>query len=129
VQARIEHRYRILSESEAGELFREAGLPIPPKLIPVNPATPRWDFDSLTLWYGETVCRHYRRRNAQNQFAVLDAFQNSGWTRSVESPFGLLDRTLRETIDELNSGLAEESPIRFAVDGRKPAWIAPACSG
>jgi hypothetical protein len=95
-------------------------------------ATPQWDSDSLTLRYGETVCRQYKRRNAANQFAILDAFHAAGWARSVDSPFGLNDQTLGETVYELNAGLSKESPIKFAVERRRPAWIprvAPACSG
>jgi hypothetical protein len=100
--------------------------------IAIAPSTPRWDSGNLALRYGSVVCRQYKRRNAANQFAILNAFQAAGWTRSIESPFGPHDRTLRETIDELNAGLAKPSPIRFAVEERKPVWyssVAPACSG
>jgi hypothetical protein len=93
---------------------------------------PRWDFDTLTLWYEDTVCRHYKRRNAENQFAILEAFHTAEWARSVESPFGVDDRTLRETVDELNKGLDKASPMRFGIVKRRPVWIppvAPACSG
>jgi hypothetical protein len=93
---------------------------------------PRWDSDKLTLVYGDTVCRHYKRRNAPNQFKVLNAFQAANWARSVGSPFGFLDRTLSETIDDMNSSLTNDSPIRFGVEERKPIWFlrnAPASSG
>jgi len=84
---------------------------------------PRWDSDRLTLDYGETVCRHYKRRNAPNQFKVLSAFQTANWSRSIASPFGFADRTLSETIDEINRSLADDSPIRFGVEERRPIWV------
>jgi hypothetical protein len=51
---------------------------------------------------------------------MLDAFENAGWTATVASPFKL-DRTLRETIDDLNATLTD-SPIRFRVEERGPSW-------
>jgi hypothetical protein len=97
-------------------------------LSSIGEPVPRWDSDSLTLSYGEIICRHYKRRNAKNQVAVLDAFQNANWPRSVDSPFKL-DRTLREAIDKLNQGLAELSPIHFAVEHLTPVWIRPGAPG
>lgn len=92
---------------------------------------PRWNSDTLTLSFNEVCCRHYTRRNAPNQFKLLTAFQVAGWPHAIDSPFDL-DRTLRETKDGLNVGLNQHSPIRFAVEDRKPTWFktpGPDCSG
>jgi hypothetical protein len=91
---------------------------------------PRWDSEQLTLYFGEVPCRHYVRRNASNQFKLLAAFQAADFPRSIDSPFDL-DRTLRETVDDLNQSL-KDSPLRFGVKQRKAIWlptVAPACSG
>jgi hypothetical protein len=92
---------------------------------------PYWDLDRLRLSYGGTLCREYSRHNAENQFRILKAFQEAGWTHSVDSPFPT-QRVLRETIDDLNEGLDESSPIRFHIEERRPAWRpveAPPSSG
>jgi hypothetical protein len=64
----INRRYRIVSIEEAAAKFHEARMPLPPEL---ETATPRWDSYSLTLWFGETVCRHYKRWNAENSRVLL----------------------------------------------------------
>jgi hypothetical protein len=122
-------------EVDMAEVIRDlerAGIPIPTEMADAVRIWPRWDLDSRTLWYGETICRHYLRRNAPNQFAVLNAFQAANWPRSIDSPFGTVDRALRETIDEMNKLLTNDSPIRFGIEARKPIWfirVAPASSG
>jgi hypothetical protein len=98
----------------------ENGISIPAELN--SPDRPRWDSDSRTLSVDRITCRHYTRRNADNQFTLLDAFENAGWPRSVDSPFKR-ERTLRDTTDELNGNLAPDSPIRFGVEERKPIWF------
>jgi hypothetical protein len=95
------------------------------------PPTPQWDSNSLTLSFGKTVCRHYTRRSAENQFKVLEAFQAADWPRSIESPFGVHEQTLQDTIKDINSLLDKASPIRFAIESRKPVWVlrlTPPCS-
>jgi hypothetical protein len=126
--------FKEVSRSQVIQFFDQNRILRPPELRderPLENGPPRWDFDTLTLSYGGITCRHYKRHNAPNQFKLLNSFQSADWPRSIDSPFSL-DRTLRETIDELNEHLAEDSPIRFGVEGRKPVWfprVAPACSG
>jgi hypothetical protein len=118
--------HRIITPKGARVLCQEAGREIPPELN-----SPQWNSANLTFHFGDIVCRHYKRRNARNQFDLLDTFQAAGWPRSIDSPF-TQDRTLRMTIDDLNGGLSEGSPIRFRVERRKPIWllnITPGCSG
>jgi hypothetical protein len=121
----------VIEEVEESEMIRDLeanGIALPPEAMEIRP---HWDQAGLRLSYGAIQCRKYSRYNALNQFKILNAFQGAGWPRSVDSPFDD-QRTLRETIDDLNERLDKASPIRFRVEVRRPAWYpveAPASSG
>jgi hypothetical protein len=112
--------------SDVVQGLSESGTPIPAELE--SSRSPRWDANSLTLYFDEIVCRHYKRRNAPNQFALLAAFQEERWAHSIDSPFKS-DWTLRDTKDKLNKGLARHSPIKFGVEEAKPIWFVTAACG
>jgi hypothetical protein len=87
-----------------------------------NPSIqPVWDRKERQLWVGEILCREYRR-DAPNQFRILDSFQDRRWPPSFQSPWND-EKRLRDTIDDLNGGLFAASPIGFEVRNMKPAWF------
>ena len=65
---------------------------------------PRWDAPSRQLWLGRRLLKEFRQP-AQNQTALLDAFQATGWaTRHLSNP---LPPTAGETEDEAQERLHE----------------------
>ena len=82
---------------------------------------PEWDREAKQLWYGETVCREYRK-TAPEQFQILDLFQAREWPRAVPSPWRD-EKKLRDTVGHLNDNHSQESLIRFEVFNMKPAWF------
>jgi hypothetical protein len=82
---------------------------------------PEWDRESRQLRFGQVICREFTRI-APIQFQILDNFQKREWTRSVPSPCNG-EKQLRDSVDDLDKGLVRESPIRFEVWNRKPAWF------
>jgi hypothetical protein len=81
---------------------------------------PEWNREVKQLWYGETLCREYRR-TAPEQFQILDLFQVREWPRTVPSPWRD-EKRLRDTVGHLNDNHTQESLIRFEVFNMKPAW-------
>jgi hypothetical protein len=110
-----------ITPDEARAVAKWCKKTLPSGFLPEDPR-PAWDRVQRQLTYEGIVCRRYKRENAENQFSVLDAFQTKEWPHSIDSPFKLLDLTLRQTIFELNRGLEEASPIGFRVEKRRPAW-------
>jgi hypothetical protein len=82
---------------------------------------PRWDRESRRLWFGETLCRAYRRR-AKNQFELLEAFAQAGWVVSILNPFPGNEELLRQTIKDFNGQLEAGSPIRLGIDNTRAIW-------
>lgn len=82
--------------------------------------TPRWDKALRTFLVGEHLVKHFRVPSP-NQEAILDAFQEEGWPRSVDDPLPPVSeqhpkRRLRDTVKGLN--MHQISPlIRFRGDG------------
>ena len=83
-------------------------------------AKPQWDKERLRLTYlGKKIKRLRSRTVAENQVAVLDAFQDKGWPGRIgnpipEKPTIVPQRQMHETIDGLNEGL---TGIKFRADG------------
>jgi hypothetical protein len=98
-----------------GEVLDDLEAEENPTLIPV------WDRDAKQLWYGEILCREYRRV-ADAQFEILDRFQVRDWPKTVPSPWRD-DKKLRDTISHMNEYHLSESPIRFEVSNMKPSWF------
>lgn len=85
------------------------------------PAHPTWDHDRQELRVGTTVVKRFRAA-AENQRAVLAAFEEEGWPPRIDDPLPPRDdlepkRRLHETIKSLNRN-QKCALIRFVGDGR-----------
>jgi hypothetical protein len=83
--------------------------------------TPSWEREAKQLWYGEILCREYRRV-APEQFEILDRFQVREWPKTVESPWRD-EKKLRDTVGHMNDAHLPDSRIRFEVFNMKPSWF------
>jgi hypothetical protein len=90
-------------------------------------AGPSWDRETRTFMVGEYLVKRFRVPSP-NQEAVLDAFQEEGWPRSVDDPLSPVPeqqpkRRLRDTIKCLNMNQANRA-IRFRGDGtgQRVSW-------
>jgi broad specificity phosphatase PhoE len=80
---------------------------------------PVYDARLRELRVGQVVSRVYRQP-AQNQEALLQAFQKAKWKRRIKAPKQLIDdkRRLRETLDQLNTPQKNRPKlIHFSGDG------------
>jgi hypothetical protein len=87
---------------------------------PWRAAKPNWDSESRTFSVGEYLVKRFRVPSS-NQEAVLEAFQEEGWPRSIDDPLPPVadqqpKRRLRDTIKCLNLNQAARL-IRFRGDG------------
>ncbi len=87
---------------------------------PRQAAIPNWDSGSRTFLVGECLVKHFRVPSP-NQEAVLEAFQEEGWPKSIDDPLPPVadrqpKRRLRDTIKCLNLNQAARL-IRFRGDG------------
>jgi hypothetical protein len=84
-------------------------------LLPTETLLPRWDDDNRTLYLGDKPIKVYGRHPAENQTALLNAFQAQGWPTTIPTPFQGA-RKLNSTIAALNSSL-RATRLRFRGDG------------
>src|SRR5947208_3090736 len=90
--------------------------PLPYRLT----AAPHWYADLGELHLGSRLVKRYRRR-AQNQFAILAAFEAQGWPLRIDNPLrtdldGDGPERLHDAIKRLN--LRQTAPLlRFRGDG------------
>jgi hypothetical protein len=78
---------------------------------------PTWD--GVELLVGATCVRKYKGI-AENQRAVLDAFEQAGWPRRITNPFSSREGRkglLRNTLRDIRSGIAPRLINFHAVDG------------
>jgi hypothetical protein len=92
-----------------------------------NADKPRWECHpkekKYELRFGKTRCGVWTRR-AKNQHAVLDKFEEKGWPAEITT--GLGGKANRDTVDDLNESLSEDSPIEFmAVGSNVVRWFIP----
>ena len=86
-----------------------------------DPVKPSWDKLARTLhWRGKTI--KTLRRRAEQQEAVLNAFEAAGWPEAIGDPLETDEmddkpERLREAVKRLNDGL-EPGTIRFHANGR-----------
>jgi hypothetical protein len=99
----------------AGQEASAKDEPVPPPASEEQ-ALPLWDREERELWYNGVLCRRFKRE-ATNQFAVLDAFQKDGWPERIVR-FSEED----QTVIDLNKGLIAGSPIRFRQTRRHIRW-------
>jgi hypothetical protein len=84
---------------------------------------PYWDAEARQLWLGSRLLKEFRQP-AENQTALLDVFQEQGWSAHIDDPLPRAQgegdqegkRRLHETIKNLNSRLVPGT-IRFRGDG------------
>ena len=83
--------------------------------------TPRWDSIEKKLYVGTKLIKHFKQ-NAENQIAILDAFQLNNWCKRIDDPVPYSGcsapaRRLNLTIRDLNR--AHECPgvLCFRGDG------------
>ena len=81
---------------------------------------PVWDAENRTLYVDKVLVKRFKWR-AENQEAILSAFQEEGWPRRVDDPLPPKEeqdskRRLSDTIKCLNKKHAAER-IRFHGDG------------
>lgn len=77
---------------------------------------PRWNADERTLYFGVRALKRYSRHPAEEQIAILEAFEKEQWPGSVQMPAGKKE-TLGYTVRDLNGSLPPGSPVRFHRDG------------
>jgi hypothetical protein len=81
---------------------------------------PRWDARSRKLWFGEVLCKHYKKP-APKQEPLLDAFEAQGWWPPHVAVAGFGAMELEQAVKNLNRGL-NNSPIRFSIDREEVNW-------
>jgi hypothetical protein len=86
---------------------------------------PRWDADSRTLWFGNTLVKKFIK-HAYNQFILLEAFEAAQWPRTITAPECFLTnlrtrRGIRETVDGLRRRRSSNA-IQFRQDGVQVFW-------
>jgi hypothetical protein len=91
-----------------------AGTPV------VAAPVPRWDRRTRTLYLGDQIVKRYRVP-AENQEAVLSAFEEEGWGQVIDDPLPPVpdvcpDVRLRDTIRRLNASQTSHL-LRFYGDG------------
>jgi len=79
---------------------------------------PRWDEENQELWYGQVVCRRFRRA-AENQTAILRAFEAAGWPKRVLDPLetGPENAHRQQTSDAVYALNKAIMQIRFELAG------------
>jgi len=121
-------------QTELGRSFSSSNLELPSRnaaktayargiatrQAPSSSAVPNWDRDTRTFLVGEHLVKQFRVPSP-NQEAVLEAFQEEGWPRSVDDPLPPVPdqqpkRRLRDTIKCLNMNQVSRA-IRFRGDG------------
>ena len=72
-----------------------------------TPPTPHWDRDLCELWVGQFMVLSYDRE-APNQHAVLDLYEDEHWSHKIKNPLGgnwqtgQYQRRLKNTLKEIN---------------------------
>jgi hypothetical protein len=104
----------LMAQTTIAAKARRAGCTIAIATLPkaLTP-TPRWDADRRELWFGETLCKRYRRP-AIHQEKILATFQEDNWPARIDDP--LPPGALRQCLDSINSAL-KGSPLIFEGDG------------
>jgi hypothetical protein len=130
---RLEYYYpRRVTPEQVREICREADWPTPPGLGLTGPARPRWDPDSGTLWYGDTICHRFTRWANNFQIKILEALEARGWPEeSIENPLDGVYREdqLRQAIKtfnretrRFNESLGQPVLFRLVQDHDRVGW-------
>ncbi len=92
----------------------------PAGALAVAALSPRWDLRTRTLYLGDQVVKRYRVP-AENQEAVLSAFEEEGWVQTIDDPLSPTAEVspgvrLRDTVRRLNAGQTSQL-LHFYGDG------------
>src|SRR5262245_37610918 len=96
------------------EMLHQAGL-----LLTSVCVTPRWDAALHELWFCNLLVKRYRQK-ADNQKAVLAAFEEQGWPKKIDDPIPgkrgfSAEKRLADTVAALNKH--QISPcLKFTLD-------------
>ncbi len=92
------------------------------------PLTPRWDGETRTLYYGDTVCKVFRQKPG-NQEIILRTFQDDGWPSRVDDPLtGKENVDPRQRLNDAARGLNRSQAtkcLRFRCDGNQGIFWEP----
>lgn len=82
---------------------------------------PRWDRTARTITIGGIIWKAFSRE-AENQSAILEAFERAGWPESIPNPLRD-EELLRQTIKDFNSKAhKKKGPLIFRPNGLQVAW-------
>ena len=88
---------------------------------PSEPLKPHWNAGTRELTLGGKLVKRFRQQ-AENQIAILDAFQKAGWPASIPDPLpadpDVEGDHLHDTIQGLNRN-QKEAHIIFGGDGTR----------
>lgn len=89
-----------------------------------HPTLPSWDRESRTLMFGDRSYRLFGRE-ARNQMAILDAFQEAGWpsgiSRNVPGLSG--EERQKQTVKDFNrKAFDNRFPIVLGMESAKFTW-------
>jgi len=78
---------------------------------------PRWDGDTRTLWFGDSVCKRYTRP-APSQEKILTSFQEEGWPNRIDDPLdpGKLADTIKDP-------LVVQAGVTTTTDGKWALFV------
>jgi len=82
---------------------------------------PHWNEDTRELLYDGSVVKRFKQP-AENQVAVLAAFEEANWPRQMDDPIPPKDdmeskRRLGDTVEALNDNHVTEEKMHFRADG------------
>ena len=119
-----ERRDRIHASHSTAPVLLPYGLPMDAGAGP-NGMGPNWDRETRKFVVGDRLVKHFRVPSP-NQAAVLDAFQEEGWPRSVDDPLSPLPDQEPETPASRYDQMLEPTS-GFASHSLSRRWYGPAC--
>ncbi|QDV34108.1 hypothetical protein [Tautonia plasticadhaerens] len=91
-----------------------------PEATADNPR-PRWDVGTRRLVVGGVAWEAFSRE-AENQCAILDAFERAGWPESIPNPLDTEEK-LNQTIKDFNKkARCSGGPLQFRRDNCRVRW-------
>lgn len=114
-------RFVEISPSQAAQIFREHGLPLPAELAGELRTRPRWERvgPPYELWYGETLCLKYQKWPG-TQGEILNAFDDAGWPETLKLPVKSNGRPILDIV-QLKNALGQIH--RQLQERNAPIWI------
>jgi hypothetical protein len=84
-----------------------ASAPDAPPRPPARKTGPTWNPVRKELWFQGSLVKRFRRKDAANQFLILESFEELGWPEWIDDPLphvpGIAaEQRLQETVKSLN---------------------------